>query len=207
MVVMRIRVSVCPCHAPSNLSYFKCVYFTCYRRIGVMVRFFRCHILQSSRRVSVIILAFTLLFGFIIGSLCSGFADPSFASMMRTAALSRVSIVGLLPVLLLPFLFSAFAVLIGYRWLIYPVIFSKAFLISYLSSVIFASYPDSGPLFAFLFLMADYMTLPVLCRFWFCCFCQPGIKPVDVYGTVLLILGIGLFDCQVVSPFLASLLL
>lgn len=171
-----------------------------------MVRFFHCHILQSPRRVNAIVLALVLLLGFLLGSICSGSADSSLFHLMHIAAQSRVSIVCLLPVLLLPIICSAFAVYIGHTWLLFPIAFLKAFLFSYLCSGIMILYPESGPLFALLFLCADYLSMPVLCWIWFRCICSRedglrGVRPV-----VFLILGIAFFDYQFVSPFLASLL-
>lgn len=171
-----------------------------------MVRFFHRHFLQSARRVNAIILALVLLLGFLLGGVSSGSADISLFQLMHTAAQSRVSIVCLLPVLLLPVICSFFVVYIGLTWLLFPIAFSKAFLFSYLCSGILIFYPVSGPLFAVLFLCADFLSFPVLCWIWFRCICsrEEGLR--GLVPVLLLILGIAFFDYQVVSPFLASLL-
>lgn len=171
-----------------------------------MVRFFRRHILQSPRRVNAIVLALVLLLGFLLGGICSGSADPFLLSLMRTAAQSRVSIVCLLPVLLLPVLCTAFAVYIGLPWLLFPIAFSKAFLFSYLCSAILIFYPESGSLFAAFFMFADYLSVPVLCWVWYRCICSRETRLYWIRPAVLLILGIAYLDYQVISPFLASLL-
>ena len=171
-----------------------------------MVRFFRCHILQSTRRVSAIILAFALLSGFLIGGYCTGYADSLLLHLMRTAAFSRVSIVHLMPVLLLPFVFSAFAVYIGQRWLIFPIAFIKAFLLAYLTGAIRIFYPGSGVLLGVLLFFADYLIMPVLCWFWFHCFRGRKEFPQICWCMLLLVLAIGYVDSYVVSPFLVSLL-
>ena len=170
-----------------------------------MVRFFRCHILQSSRRVHAVILAFVLLSGFAFGILSSGSAEQSLFQLMRTAASARVSIICLLPVIFLPVLFSALAVYIGQRWLIFLLAFAKAFLIGYLSSSILIRYPDSGFLFVLLFLCSDCLTFPVMCWFWLRILSGEKSAPC-IYAVILWILWIGILDSQVISPFLATLL-
>ena len=171
-----------------------------------MVRFFRRHYFRSPRRVCAVILAFALLLGVFLGGVCSGLAEPVLFQLMRTAAESRVSIVRLLPVILLPVIVSAFAVYIGLYWLLIPIAFSKAFLFSFLCSGILVLYPGSGPLFAILFLFVDVLSLPVLCWCWFRCIRsrEAGLRALG--PAVLLILGIGILNDQVISPFLASLL-
>ena len=171
-----------------------------------MVRFFHHHIFPSFRRVTAIVLAFVLTMGVLIGGSCSGFADTSFLHLMHMAALTPVSIVHLIPVVLLPMIFSAFAVYIGHSWLIFPLAFLKAFLLGYLTSVIRIFYPDSGVLFAILLLCTEYLTMPILCWFWFRCACDRKLDFQIASGVTLLMLGIGFLDYHVVSPFLVSLL-
>ena len=171
-----------------------------------MVRFFRCHFLQSPRRVCGVILAFDLLIGVLLGSISSGLAEPVLFQLMRTAAESRVSIVCLLPVLLLPVVFSAFAVCFGHFWPLIPVAFTKAFCFGYLCSGVLIQYPYSGPLFVVLFLFADVVSLPVLCWLWIRCIRgrEAGLRAVA--PSALLLLGISIINDQLISPFLAGLL-
>ena len=171
-----------------------------------MVRFFRCKILQSPRRVYAVFLAFALLLGVVLGSICSGFAEPVLFLLMRTAAESRVSIVCLLPVMLLPIFLSAFAVSFHLDWLLIPMAFLKAFFFGYLCAGILTRYSSSGWLFALLFLFADILSLPVLCWYWLQCIrCREAVMGATA-PAVLSILGIGILNDQLVSPFLASLL-
>lgn len=171
-----------------------------------MVRFFRCRFMDSPRRVRGVFLACVLLLGVFCGSIFSGLAEPVLFQLMRTAAESRVSIVCLLPVILLPVVLSAFAVYIGLYWLLIPIAFAKAFCFGYLCSGILILYPYSGPLFAVLFLFTDVLSLPVLCWFWLRCTRgrEPGLQAVA--PSVILIVGIGIINDQLISPFLASLL-
>ena len=206
MVVNEIRALLCPCHAPTNRLYFKCVCCTFRGRFGVMVRFFHCHFMQISRRGDVIVLAFALMLGYLCGGICSTSAELNLFSLMRTGVMTGVSIVCLLPVLLLPFMLSVVSVYAGQWWCLLPVAFAKAFLFSYLCCHILIQLPDSGPLFAGLFLCADGLSLPVLCWFWIRSMRVSDGNKGYFLPVFLLITGIGLFDYQVVSPFLASLL-
>ena len=171
-----------------------------------MVRFFRCPFSKSSRRVNAMVLALTLLLGYLFGSFCVGYAESDLFLMMRAGAMSGVSIVCLLPVLLLPFLCSAIAVSIDQTWLLLPIVFLKAFLFSYLCGHILSLFPDSGPLFAVLFLFPDVLLLPVLCWFWLRCSCGRGMGMSELTTVILAVAGISFLNYQVVSPFLASLL-
>lgn len=171
-----------------------------------MVRFFHCLFSEPSRRVNAMVLAFALLLGYLLGSICVDFMNPDLFLLMRIGAKAGVSIVCLLPVLLLPFLFSAIAVFIGLKWLVIPVAFLKAFLFSYLCCHILTLFPDSGSLFAVLFLFSDILSLPVMCWFWIRCICGRDVGARAVMVVILAISGIGFLNYQVISPFLASLL-
>ena len=171
-----------------------------------MVCFFPHGFLQSSRRGCAAILAFAVLFGILLGGICAGLAEPMLFQLMRTAALSCVSIVCLLQVILLPILFTAFAVYLGQYWLVILVAFSKAFLFGYFCSGILLQYPNSGFLFAFLFLNSDFLSLPVLCWCWFRSIRSREAGLQTIIPAVFLFIGIAFLNYQVVSPFLASLL-
>ena len=171
-----------------------------------MVRFFHRHFMQTTRRGNVMLLALVLLLGYLCGSICSASAERNLFSLMRTGAESGVSIACLLPVLLLPFLFSVVSVFTGQRWCLFPIAFTKAFLFSYLCCHILIRFPGSGVLFAALFLCADGLSLPVLCWFWIRSICSSEGNRTYLIPVFLLITGIALFDYRVVSPFLASLL-
>ena len=171
-----------------------------------MVRFFRFQNLLSLRRGYGILLALALLLGLLSGGFVSGHTEQFFFHMMHTAAKSRVSIVCLLPVLLLPVLCSAFAVYIGLHWLLIPIAFSKAFLISYICASISCAYPVSGKLFAFLVMFSDILSLPVLCWYWLRSLERKVSEFRSLIIVLLLLMGISFIDYQVISPFLVSLL-
>lgn len=171
-----------------------------------MVSFFRIHFLQYPRRVAAIILALAFCMGLLLGAYIATLTDPSYFLMMRTAVSSRVSITGLLPALLLPFLFSAFAVYLSQIWLLIPIAFTKAFFFSFLSTGFLILSPGSGWLMRMLFMFTDCLSLPVLCWFWLRACGGEGVSLRGVLSVFLVISGIGCLDFQFISPFLVSLL-
>lgn len=207
MVVKRFRVSPCLYHVTSYLQYFKFVCFVFYRRFDVMVSFFRTLFCPASRRVTAIFLAFTLLAGLFIGAYTATLADPSSFSMMRTASNSCVSIVCLLSALLLPFIFTAFAVYISQYWLLIPIAFFKAFSFGYLSTGFMLLFHESGWLLRLLLMFTDCLSMPILCWLWLhsCCGCAKSNFRAFV-SAFLIMLGIVCLDYQYISPFLVKLL-
>lgn len=172
-----------------------------------MVRFFRTRFMPDLRRGSVTVLAFLLCCGYLLGAFLTTVSGDYVSSMMRTAVTSRVSIVCLLPVILFPFLITAFAVYIGQFWILAPIAFCKAFSFGYLSSCILCSFGNSGWLIQLLFLFSDGVSLPILCWFWIRLLDSRGAKMNHSFAIVsVLIFLIVIFDCQFISPFLVSLL-
>ena len=78
------------------------------------------------RKGTTVFLALSFLIGLVSGILIFFAAGESFLSLMRSAFYSPVSIVGLLCVTALPFLFSAIAVFLSQPWLMFPICFGKA---------------------------------------------------------------------------------
>ena len=172
-----------------------------------MVSFFRTDFASHSRRRLAVILAFTWCAGLILGAYTAILADIPFFSMMRTAPDARVSIPGLLAVMLLPFLFSAFAVYVSSLWLLVPIAFSKAFLFSYLSTGLSAVAGTSGWLLRFLWMFSDCLTVPVLLWFWFsACSKRREAALINAAAALPVLIGICYLDLQVISPFLVNLL-
>ena len=173
-----------------------------------MVRFFRTRYSLESRKVSATVLAFALLAGYTLGSyLATGAAHSTFL-LMRTAVSSRVSIVCLLPVILLPFLFTAFAVSIRQLWMLIPLAFCRAAAFGFLASVVLCSFGSSGWLVFTLLLFSDCISMPLLCLFLLRSIHKAGR---DTFRNFLIIssvlFGIVSLDCKFISPFLVSLLL
>lgn len=146
------------------------------------------------------------VFGLISG-IAFSYCSDSFVSLMRGAALSPVSIVGLGAVMILPFLLSAFAVIIDHPGLLIPLAFCKAFLFAACAASVDHSFGDSGWLIRALLMFSDLCSLPVLFWLWTSCF----TRGKDHYFRIItisfvLIILIGSVDFLIIAPFLASVI-
>ncbi len=171
-----------------------------------MARFLHYDFAVNSRKVWQWLLAFAFAAGLAAGSILYLSAEFKSVSWMRGAADSPVSIVGLLGVILLPFLFSAAAVFLNRDWLLIPIAFLKALSFVQVSLGISQAYGSAGWLMRFLLMFADSISLPVLVYFWIC-FGFSG-KKLSGWRFLCFIAAaacIGCFDFCVISPFAANL--
>ena len=160
------------------------------------------------RRIPTLLLAFSMTIGLISGVFLALNDIPFSVSVMRTAVLIRVSIVGILSVQFLPFLLSAFAVYTFGRFWIIPICSLKAFSFGYTAAMVSQAFGDAGWLARWLLLNSSCMSLPLL--IWF------GIRHLDGkhqsslfwdFGLcAALVLWIGSLDYRVISPFLVNLI-
>lgn len=159
------------------------------------------------RRGCRALLALAFCIGLILGIFSAGIAGETFFSMMRGAAYSTVSIPGLLSMILLPFLFTAFAVYFSHPWLLLLIGFGKAFSFGLCSCGVMWAFGSAGWLIRMLLIFSDGMILPVLMWLWLRHI--SGRKPSfsrDLAVCAAFALFIGGFDYCVVSPFLVTLL-
>lgn len=141
------------------------------------------------------LLAVTWVLGLTVGIFVALFASSSFFLLMRSAIFCKVSIVSLLLSTSLPFFISAYAVFINQPWLIVPVCFIKAFLLSVIACGLLISYHTAGWLLIIVLLFCDICTVPLIWLFWmnhisldkpligldFICFCGIDICVVGIY--------------------------
>lgn len=171
-----------------------------------MARFSHHDFTDFWRRCSRLCLALIWIFGLIAGCILFFSAEPEFSSLMPMAVGGRVSIVGLLSVILLPFLFSAFAVFISQSWLLLPLAFCKAVCFSYVSLGVMEAYGSAGWLMRLLLMFSDIAVLPLLYGYW-----QryiSGDRQFGIWPGLLFLVGglcIGSMDYCLISPFLAGL--
>ena len=160
----------------------------------------------QNRKVSTIILAFCWCAGLLTGCFLANHAGNIHSSMMRRAVSCPVSIASLV-VLLLPFLFSAFAVYLSKTWLFLPFCFLKAFQFAFVASLVSTAFGSFGWLIRLLLLFSDGCTIPVLLWIWFRWIGSGGRKAVQQIA-VCAILGCVAWsvDYFVVSPFLGMLI-
>lgn len=169
--------------------------------------FFHSPLPRSFRKDSVAFLAFLWTAGLIFGTVTSFYAGNSVFSLMCGALYSPVSIVRLLSAMLLPLLFSAFAVYFSGAWLLIPIIFLKGFSYAYLAFGILSSFGSAGWLIQLLLIFSDTLMLPVLWIYWLRVL-KDGqhdllIRTIPAVSAALLI---GSFDISVISPLLAQIL-
>lgn len=162
---------------------------------------------RSWRKAGIILLAFFWTLGLFLGIYSSFPMEDSFFRLMRAAAGCRVSIVGLFAVLILPFLFSAFAVYFSQPWLLLLICFLKAYCFGFCCFLTQISFGSAGWLLRLLLLFSDCCILPVLCWFWIRHI--SGEKRAlwqDLAVCAAASLLIGGVDYCVISPFLATLI-
>ena len=207
MVTKSIRLLLCLCHGQAHLQYFKCVCFTSCRRFDVMVRFFRANFFHSSRSFLSFILASAWCFGLLFGAISVRLADTSFFTTMRMALSAHVSISGLLSVMLLPLLFSVFAVYTSCFQLLIPIAFFKAYFFSFMSFALIRSFGSSVWLLRFLLMFTDCLFTPILLWLWFSACTRGRVTYLRRTAAVFpAMIGILYMDTQIISPFLNHLL-
>ena len=155
-------------------------------------------------RFLIWILSFFL--GHLLGVLCSGSASEPFLSGMHTAAGCRVSIIGLLSSVGLPFLLAAWAVYIRCPFLLVPIAFGKAFSFSCVGYRICTAWGDAGWLVAGLMMFGTLFSMPVLC--WYCR-CHIGGRDfswVLFFMALACLVVIGIVDYCWIAPFLINII-
>ena len=145
--------------------------------------------------------------GLIFGTSASMYTGDSIFPMMRAAVFGGMSISGALSVLLLPLLFSAFAVYIHQTFLLLPIAFCKAFLFSFVAMGLKGVFGSVGWLFSILLLFADGLSLVVLWWFWNRSFISSQSQLLlDFIAALISIAAVGSADYLFIAPFLADLI-
>lgn len=149
-------------------------------------------------------LAYAWISGLLLGAVFSVSADDLLTSTMRAAVSGSMSISGLIAVILLPLLLSAYAVYYSQPILLVSVVFLKAFLFGYTGAGILFLYPASGWLIQWLLMFSDMMTLPILWLVWLSG--SLTSPPRRIVGCTVCAVLIGCVDYIVIAPFLACLI-
>lgn len=153
------------------------------------------------------LLALSWFLGLVLGGSFAVKSSLSLISLMRTVTEHGVSIVGLLGVTALPFLFTAVAVYFDQPWLLPVIAFCKAFLWSYTGCLIVRSFDTAGWLVRFLVLFTDSASLPLLFYLWLTHLQRRMINYCFRFGVCLAcIAAVAVVDYLMVSPFLALLI-
>lgn len=159
-----------------------------------------------NRKVSTIILAFCWCAGLFTGCFFANHAGDVHFTMMRRAVSCPVSIAGLV-VMLLPFLFSAFAVYLSKTWLFLPFCFFEGFQFAYLAGLVSASFGEAAWLIRLLLFFTEGWVIPVLLWLWFRWIGEGGRQAIRQIALCAVFCAVvWSIDYFVVSPFLGMLI-
>lgn len=170
-----------------------------------MARFLHRCFCYLRRNGNVAFLAVCFFAGFSLGIRMSHEVEFS-DSLMRGSVSSTVSILRLLSVLLLPFLFSALAVYFARPRLLYGIAFLKAFVFAFVSAGIASCFGSAGWLARWLIMFSDSLCLPLLWLYWLRHIPgRSGVQGADLMITVSGMALIGLFDTVLIMPLLQGI--
>ena len=163
-------------------------------------------LLHLWQRTCKYILVFSWIFGLLLGMHAAVQSGDSFSLMMRGFDLT-VSISGLLLMVALPFLLSAFAVYFSQPLFLLLTVLGKAFVFGFSSCGLLTAYGDAFWLMQLLLMFSDFASLPFLMWFWFRCV-ESTLRSHVRTGLVLTAVMIALVvvDICIVSPFVTVLL-
>ena len=135
------------------------------RFLYLILSFFR-------RKSPQVILSLLWIAGLISGSVVCLLGEQVIVPDSFPALFGDLNFGGLFSVRMLPFLLTALSILLSRVWLLIPVIFSKAFLFSFVAISFMKSFGVSGGIITAFCLFSDFLTLPFLLFFWqrsICC--------------------------------------
>lgn len=154
------------------------------------------------------ILAFSWVCGLSFGLFLASRMHGNFSSLMRTALTNRVSIVGLLIILLFPFISSAVAVWFSRTGYLYLLVAGKGICFSFCVYLIMVEFPSSGWLFCRLLLFSELCILPPLFYLWIKSI-EGGKQTIRHSAGFCLLIAVvaGVLDYFLISPFTVTLML
>lgn len=171
-----------------------------------MQSFYSSKVIERSRRSCKIILSALWSLGLICGIMAATGAG-NLTSLMHAYCQSRVSIVSLLIVPLLPFLLSAYAVYFSDFRLLFVLSFLKAFSFGFCAWIVTCAFGGAGWLVRGMLLFTDLVTLPVLWLYWIRCADGSRLNIRNLCtGCLLWYLVVVLFDYACIAPLLRQIL-
>ena len=159
-----------------------------------------------SRRIHHVLLAFFVVLGLLLGITSGRVSGTSCISLMHSYDFPAVSIVSLI-IAILPFLICAFAVCCVHRYMLFAVVFVKAFFFGFSGICCFTAFHGAGWLIFSLLFFSDICLLPML--FWFAYQClDNGLRRIkrDIFLCTMAALAVGGLNFYIISPFLAELI-
>jgi len=148
-------------------------------------------------------LAFCWCLGLIFGVFLFLYAGTPGVSLMRRMVSGSVSIVSLIGIGLLPFLFTAYAVFLSEFRLLFPICFCKACMFAFVSFGICVSFSSAGWMMRRLLLFYDSVWCALLYFLWYRLLVgRKACWLVIILADVLA----GSIEYYIISPFLAGLI-
>ena len=169
-----------------------------------MARFLLRDFSPDRRKYPTFILAFIWCFGILCGITAAHRAGDSTVSLMRMAAFRPVSIVNLLTVSVLPFVFSAVSVYLRSWQMLSALCFFKALLFGFVSSGVYIAFGDAGWLVWLMIMFSDIFCLIPLWWYWITCSdfrTRPVLRMAICLIAVCFIVSL---DYQVIAPSLVQ---
>lgn len=151
-------------------------------------------------------LLFLWLLGILSGCCWVQRVPDSYFSLMRTLVQTRASIVGAILILFLPLVISAFALAHSKYWILYPLVFLKAFMFGFSAGCVMLAFGNAGWLVRWLLLFSDSFMNVCLLWFWFKGGSCDNISRELVHAVLFASIVFCLDYCAV-SPFLRMLFL
>ena len=165
-------------------------------------------ILIKSRHRFVVYFSLAWLAGLVAGVCAATHLSTIHNSLTQSLIESRLSVVGFLASLVLPFVLSAILFRVSLFGLVIPLVFGKAFSYSWCVCVLLICFADAGWLLSRLLVFSDSIVAVLLLWYWFRGLGQDNHhRQVDLLLCIVIALVVGCIDRCVISPFGISLLL
>lgn len=168
---------------------------------------FRNRLSYSFRHWQTFYISFFWVLGLLIGFIFASYSSAQSISLMRSVALSRMSISGLLLFQILPFICSAIFLHHSRSFFLYITVLLKALCFSCCSCCISIAYGDAGWLTRWLLLFSD--SFSVILLLWFLLRNSADNEShlgIELLFCITTLITVGCVDFGVVAPFVETLL-
>lgn len=171
-----------------------------------MGRFLRPYLSFSAYGNFRLVLSLFWISGLLLGMTFSVFAGFS-SELALTALEGSLSVFSFFFSILLPVLLTFLAVYVSKPYLLYALIFSKAFIFAFVCTGLLSVFGSAAWLIHSLFMFSDLVVLPFLWWIWLQSFAQErGCVLRLCAAAAVVVFLIGLFDYAFIAPFLADLI-
>ncbi len=155
----------------------------------------------------VIFLSLCCFIGILCGTFLAAHFSQSYGDLMRSAAISSMSVGGSVVTVFLPLLLCVVCIHCGRPKLLYGICFLKSLMLGFCAMGCFYAFGSGSWLVRLLFQFTDLVSFPVLCWFMLRCITGAG-KPIgkDLALSAVVFALTGFLDLFYISPFLVTLI-